>query len=227
MVDEFSKFTAAGISKSKEADDVAKIVLDVWCLDGVGYPSRSFFLDNGTEFKKNNLEEVSRRLGIKLKLTPAYSPWSNGACERRHGTVDLTIKKLMDDDKTLSLKEALKHAIWAKNIEIGRHGMSPFQIIYGRSPTLPGVSEGTVMSDCVITDAEIIRKHFQSRLEIRKADASRRLKDALKARIMPYNDEIYEVGVKLYLKTKMASGEDQQLFKQWNLKQYLLSIMET
>ena len=42
MVDEFSKFTAAGISKSKEADDVAKIVMDVWCLDGVGYPSRSF-----------------------------------------------------------------------------------------------------------------------------------------------------------------------------------------
>ena len=206
MVDEFSKLTAAGISKSKEADDVAKVILDVWCLDGVGYPSRSFYMDNGTEFKKNNLEEVSRRLGIKLQLTPAYSPWSNGACERRHGTVDLTAKKLMEEDKDLSLSDAIKHAVWAKNIEIGRHGMSPFQIIYGKSPTLPGVSDGTVMSDSVITDAEIIRKHFQrqerARLEIRKADASRRLKEALKARVMPYNDETYEVGDKIIFEDK-------------------------
>ena len=93
MVDEFSRYTLAGVSKNKEADEVAKVILKKWCLSGPSYPSRSFFLDNGSEFKKNNLEEISRKTGIKLQLTPAYSPWSNGACERRHGNIDITVKK--------------------------------------------------------------------------------------------------------------------------------------
>ena len=87
-------------------------------LAGPGYPTRSFFLDNGTEYKKNNLEELSRKVGIKLELTPAYSPWSNGACERRHGTIDLTVRKLMDDDTSLKLEEALEHSVWAKNVRV-------------------------------------------------------------------------------------------------------------
>ena len=60
--------------------------------------------------------------------------------------IDLTAKKMMEEDKDLvSLSDALEHAVWSKNIEIGRHGMSPFQILYGKSPTLPGVNDGTVM----------------------------------------------------------------------------------
>ena len=43
MVDEFSKYTMAGVSKSKEADEVAKIIFKKWCLAGPGYPTRSFF----------------------------------------------------------------------------------------------------------------------------------------------------------------------------------------
>ena len=129
MVDEFSKYTLAGIAKNKEADEVAKMILKKWCLLGPGYPSKSFFADNGTEFKKKNLEEIARRIGIKICLTPSYLPWSNGVCERRHGTVDMVVRKLMEDDMNLKLEDALDHAIWAKNIEIGRHGKSPFQII--------------------------------------------------------------------------------------------------
>ena len=201
MVDEFSKYTLAGITKNKEADEVAKMILKKWCLLGPGYPNKSFFADNGTEIKKKNLEEMARRIGIKICLTPSYSPWSNGVCERRHGTIDLVVRKLMEDDPNLKLEDALDHAIWAKNIEIGRHGKSPFQIIFGKSPVLPGINDGNVMSDSIVTDAEVVRKHFQNqekaRVEIRKADASRRLKDAIKARIQPYNDKIYELGDKI------------------------------
>ena len=95
LVDSFSNFTNAGISKSKEAEAVAQIIMRKWCLGGggLGYPSRSFFADNGTEFRKGFLEEISRKLNIKIKLTPSYSPWSNGGCEHRHGAIDLTIKK--------------------------------------------------------------------------------------------------------------------------------------
>ena len=106
MVDSFSNFTAAGISKSKEAEAVSNVFLRKWCLmgGGLGYPSNSFFCDNGTEFCFCNefLEEISRKLSIKIQLTPSYSPWSNGGCERRHTAVDITIRKLLDDDKDIT-----------------------------------------------------------------------------------------------------------------------------
>ena len=38
MVDEFSRYTIAGISENKEAVNVAKIIMKRWCLNGPGYP---------------------------------------------------------------------------------------------------------------------------------------------------------------------------------------------
>ena len=51
-VDEFSRFTKAGISKNKEAEEVASVIMNKWCLDGPGYPSDAFFMDNGNKFIK-------------------------------------------------------------------------------------------------------------------------------------------------------------------------------
>ena len=104
----------------------------------------------------------------------------------------------MEEDPDLKLEDALAHAIWAKNMEIGRHGLSPYQIVYGKSPFLPGISEGTPVSDGVVSDADVIRKHFErqelARSTIRRLDSSRRIKDALKARIQDYHDQDYETG---------------------------------
>ena len=50
-------------------------------------------------------------------------------------------KKMMEDDSDLKLEDALKHAIWAKNMEIQRHGLSPYQVVYGKYPFLPGISD--------------------------------------------------------------------------------------
>ena len=201
MVDEFSRYTIAGISENKEAVNVAKIIMKRWCLNGPGYPSRGFYADNGGEFQKNYLEDLVRRIGCKIELGPSYSPWSNGTCERRHAAIDLTIKKMMEDNKTLDIEEALDHACWARNMEMGRHGHSPFQLTYGKSPVFPGVTDGSVLTDSRITKSEAVRRHFanqeSARASWRQADASSRLKEALKARIYPYHDEKYEKGDKI------------------------------
>ena len=186
---EFSKFIVGGISPNKEAENVAKVLLDISCLNGLVYPSGGFHMDNGNEFKKNYVSDIARRLGVKVTLTPSYSPWSNGVAERRHGVVDVTIKKMMEDEKSLDISDALKHALWARNMEVGSHGYSPYQVVYGKSPAIPGVSDGNVCSDSLITDAEIVRRHFgrqeEARKHVRAADASRRIKDALKSRVFP------------------------------------------
>ena len=142
-----------------------------------GLPQQNFFMDNGTEFRKNTLEQLSRRLGIRVELTPSYSPWSNGANERRHGAINLTIKKMMEDDPGLSLEDALQHAVWARNMEPGRFGQSPYQVISGKSPSLPGFTDGSAITDSLVTESEILRLHFdrqeKARITLRKADCSR------------------------------------------------------
>ena len=196
MMDEFSRMTIGTISKSKEAEEVAKIVLDQWCLKGMGYPKGYFFSDNGSEFKGNLIEAVAKKTGIKVKLTPSYSAWSNGGIERKHGAIDITIKKMMEDDSNMKIEDALTHAVWARNMEIGRFGFSPYQIAYGQSPFLPGISDGTVLTDQSIPQEDVVRRHFinqeKARIEMRKADANNRLKEGLNSRIQPNNDTVFE-----------------------------------
>ena len=200
-VDEVSRYTYAGVSKNKEASNVAKIILDGWCMDGLGYPSKKFFMDNGSEFKKQYLEELARKVGVEISLTPSYSPFSNGLCKRRHGVIDLTIKKLLDDDKNLKKEYDIKHAVWTRNQENGQHGMSPHQVLYGRAATIPGIMDGNILTDGPVSDAEIIRLHFRRQQKaqdsIRAADADKRFKEALKARVQPYHDAVYDNGDKM------------------------------
>ena len=60
IIDEFSRFTVAAISKNKEAENVSKEILDNWCLKGPGYPYKCFHCDNGTDFRQETRPEASR-----------------------------------------------------------------------------------------------------------------------------------------------------------------------
>ena len=57
---EFSKFITGGISNNKETESVAKVILDICCPKGLGYPSGGFLMDNGKEFKKNFISDIAR-----------------------------------------------------------------------------------------------------------------------------------------------------------------------
>ena len=59
----------------------------------------------------------------------------------------MTVKKMMEDDANLKLEDALRHAVWSRNMEIGKFGFSPYQIVYGKSPFLPGISKGCILTD--------------------------------------------------------------------------------
>ena len=74
--------------------------------------------------------------------------------------------------------------------------MSPHSVGFGRTPFVPGISDGSVATDSTITSSEAVRLHFRrqekARGEFIKADNNGRLKDALKARIQCCTDT-YEV----------------------------------
>ena len=42
--------------------------------------------------------------------------------------------------------EALDYALFAKNMEPNNKGFSPFQVVYGTNPTIPGISNSTPAS---------------------------------------------------------------------------------
>jgi hypothetical protein len=84
MVDMSSRFTRGGISKSKHAEDVVQVLLNEWCLSVMGYPKKCFVADHCTEFDNKVMKSLAKKTGVKVKLGPAYSPWTNGLCERRH-----------------------------------------------------------------------------------------------------------------------------------------------
>ena len=66
--------------------------------------------------------------------------------ERKHGANDKTIKKLLEGVPSRKLEDALSHEVWAGNFKTGRFGYSPYHVIYGKSPFLPGISDGSILT---------------------------------------------------------------------------------
>ena len=77
---------------------------------------------------------------MTVLTSPAYSPWSNGTCERHNGIIADMFYKLLDEQPGTSHESALEHATYAKNSLESRNGFSPFQLVYGSNPRIPGVS---------------------------------------------------------------------------------------
>ena len=201
MTDEFTKYTKGKIIQGKTKEKVLEAILKEWGTKFCGLPKKSFHCDNGGEFRNELLMNLCNKEGIKLTFSPAYSPWSNGGNERRHSTVDITIKKLKADNPSLKLEEALDIALSARNNEIGPHGFSPAQLVFGEGTTVIGITDGNAATDEKLTDSEALHRHFKLKMDavetFRNADSSDRLKRALKSRIPAYNDEIYQPGDKI------------------------------
>ena len=193
--------------KNKEAKTVLNAFEKIWVLQGPGMPSRAIFSDRGLEFVNQHFSDFCKSNNIKHLTTAGYSPWSNGKNERGHSVCDLAMLKIMEDDKKISIEEALDRAVCAKNMEIGRLGFSPMQIAHGRSPFIPGISDGNINSD-EVPDSELVNQIMErmrkTREEFRKADSSERLKKLMKERLYHYRDVAYEAGDKVYVQDRIT-----------------------
>ena len=105
--------------------------------------------------------DLAEKFGISLsKVTAAHSPFSNGICERNHQIVDLMMAKIKAADPTISHQESLDYALHAKNMEMTNKGFSPFQIVYGENPRIPGISTGNLASLSNQFSSEDVKKHI-------------------------------------------------------------------
>jgi len=134
------------------------------------------------------LLDLMQATGITLKTTASYSPTMNGMNERNHAIADNIVQKLKHEDPSLTMQQAVDKAAWAKNSLISnQRGFSSFHIIYGRNPSIPGVSDCTTGSLENLTHNEIARKIIESmqsvRLQMLAAEYDNRIKVAFKDRL--------------------------------------------
>ena len=68
-----------------------------------GFPTIGFWADNGREFINAKLEELVKKLGLKIEFGLAFSPWSNSINKQNHYSCDVVVRKIMKDDRKILL----------------------------------------------------------------------------------------------------------------------------
>uniref|UniRef100_L7LYP4 RNA-directed DNA polymerase n=1 Tax=Rhipicephalus pulchellus TaxID=72859 RepID=L7LYP4_RHIPC len=117
------------------ATDVADFLLrDLILVHGA---PRQLLTDRGRTFLSKVVDDILRSCSTQHKLTTSYHPQTNGLTERLNRTLtDMLSKYVSADHRDWDL--ALPYVTFAYNSS--RHdtaGYSPFDLLFGREPTLP------------------------------------------------------------------------------------------
>ena len=197
MVDEFTRFSNAIIIRNK------KMAYRGFLLSWISLfgPPSSMFSDNGGEFIGSEMVELCNSFGIKMTNTPSYSPWSNGLCERHNSVLTDMVLKTKEHTKC-DWETALAWSICSKNSLINNKGFSSSQLVFGENGNYPSVfNSGLAALETLPNDSPIglhIAALHAARKNFMAADASERIKRALRSNIRkPYQDH-YEIGQYVY-----------------------------
>ena len=134
MIDLGTKYCQAEWLKDKRSETVADKFIKVW-VRVFGVPNK-ILSDNGGEFEGEEMKRAMENLGIKKLNTAAYSPFSNGICEKWVGLVKDMLRK-MNEEGGMSWDSMLDWAIVARNGLYNNKGYTPNQLVFGRNMMLP------------------------------------------------------------------------------------------
>ena len=138
MIDHATRYSRACIIPNKKKRTIVRGILDHW-ISIFGSPQK-FLSDNGGEFVNDEFTELAEQFNITVLTTAAESPWSNGLCERHNGILADLVQKTQIDTNC-SLEMCLSWAVAVKNTSTNVYGFSPNQLVFGRNPSLPNVTD--------------------------------------------------------------------------------------
>ncbi|XP_077974967.1 uncharacterized protein LOC144430759 [Styela clava] len=208
MIDHFTRYSRAAIVRNKFSSTIVKKFMQNW-IGIFGSPAR-ILSDNGGEFDSEVFKDMCGNFNITFTTTAAYSPWSNGLCERHNRTLTETLMKVKAAEKC-DMETALAWAVSAKNSLVNNNGFSPNQLVFGRNPTLPSVThddppalEGESIS---LTVANNIFAMQAARKAVIESESSEKIRRALRTQTRQTRDEFF-TGEEVYYKR-----EDQKRWK--------------
>ena len=203
MIDDFSRYVVAELLPNKEGETIVKSFINKWIMGTPYGPPKQIISDNGLEFINAKMRSMCEAFGIKHITTGAWSAHQNGLNERNHFTCDQIMNKIMDSNPSIKREEALRQAVYTKNMMLNVHGFSPAQILTGKQPRMPGATaDNAPPADESVVDSRAVEKSINLIQDARQAwaktDNSNRLKRAM--RVQPSNLEKYETGENVHYK---------------------------
>lgn len=135
-VDMFSRWPIAVACRTADSKSFLRFLLDdVVCTFG---PPDEILTDNGAQFTSQLAQDALQALGIGAHRTSGYRPNANGMCERMNKSIIERLSKACSGQPT-RWDEWLPQVVWALRVKCSSATqMSPFELLYGRAPRLPG-----------------------------------------------------------------------------------------
>ena len=138
IIDMWSRYTISVFINRKRPSDVVNALMQNWV--GVFGEMGSMMTDNGEEFNADEMRGVMSILNVRVLTTAAESPFKNGLCERVHAVTDMMLLKLEEENRNTDSQILLGKYGW--NTLQMWNGFSSHQLIFGKNPNLPCVTDG-------------------------------------------------------------------------------------
>ena len=129
--------------------------------------------------------------------------------KKNHQIVDEIIQRMITHGSFTKVKDALQPAIFAKNMRTNFLGFSPYQIVYGKNPRIPGAIENSLPAADGLTTSSLIQQRltniFNARRALAEVDSKHRLRIADKSHRTPKLEKYYQ-GEEVYYKFGLSPG---------------------
>ena len=67
------------------------------------------------------------------------------------------MNKIIEEDKKISLQQAVNMAVWTHNTNINRLGFDPLTLVTGKAVVFPGILDRDIVSE-YLSDLKAVRK---------------------------------------------------------------------
>ena len=211
MIDTFTRFSMVKVIRSKDKETIIESVFTHW-ISIFGRPRR-FLSDNGGEYNNENFIDMCEKLGVHVITTGAEAAWSNGIVERHHTLLTRNVHKIVEETGC-KVETAVAWATNSKNVFSNISGYSPYQLVLGVNPNIPGLddpyeSPTTLEQE---TPSQMVAEHIQAMYSARKEqlakDADEKIRRALSHKTRDARSKNVSNGDKVFYKR-----EDNQRWK--------------
>ena len=201
-IDTVTRFTVAAPLKTKTGKEIMTKTFNHWI--SIFGRMNTLMSDNGGEFVNYDFLEMCSMCSINFKTSPASSPWCNGMIERHHSLLSGMVNAILEE-QNCNIEIAIAWACNAKNSLNNVFGFSPYQLVFGRTPSVSSVLEyenlpvlnGTTASKIV---AENLYAMETARKKFIELENSAKLKRVLRERVYESNNAKYTAGDQVYYK---------------------------
>lgn len=216
-IDLFTKWIETRALSSSTASKTAKFIAEqVLCRHGA---PAIMISDQGTNFISSTIKQLNKFMSTLSNTTTAYHPQTNGQTERVNAVIKKMIAMYVNEFHS-NWDELLPFVTLAYNTaKQDSIGMSPFELVYGRKPTLPQDVNMLQIDDSVENIDKYVRKMKHEWPKIREL-AEAAMKQSQAKMKSQYDESAkhveYSIGQLVLLRdTTTAPGLSRKLTAKW------------